>query len=203
MILRKLEARTGVAATLNLKEWNPAIYPTDKAHLMPIITPAYPVMCATHNVSGSTMAVMQAEFERGAEVCKRIEDGTASWKDLMAPSDFFDRYKWYLAIIASTGTEEAMHTWSGTVESKLRTLVVNLEQNTPIIQVAHPWISGKSAVHVCKGEYEIRQAAAGNANEVAKHEPGEEGTSRVWTTTFYIGLGLVKPKKCRSSGAYW
>jgi poly(A) polymerase len=111
VILRKLEGRTGVAGTLNLKEWNPAIYPTDKAHLMPIITPAYPVMCATHNVSSSTMSVMQGEFERGVEICKRIEEGAATWRDLFAPSEFFDKYKWYLAIIASTGTEEAMNTW--------------------------------------------------------------------------------------------
>ncbi|KAH8083608.1 polymerase [Filobasidium floriforme] len=195
VILKKLEGRTGVAGTLNLKEWNPAIYPTDKAHLMPIITPAYPVMCATHNVSSSTMSVMQSEFDRGAEICRKIEDGTAAWKDLFAPSEFFDKYKWYLAIIASTGTEEAMHTWSGTVESKLRTLVVNLEQNTPIIQVAHPWIEGKSAVHVCQGEFEIRQAAAGNGGEIPRRTESEEGVSKVWTTTFYIGLGLVKPKK--------
>lgn len=195
VILKKLEGRQGIAASLNLKEWNPAIYPTDKAHLMPIITPAYPVMCATHNVSGSTMAVMQAEFERGAEICKKIEDGAATWKELFAPSEFFDRYKWYLAIIASTGTEEAMHTWSGTVESKLRTLVSNLEQNTPIIQVAHPWIEGKSAVHICLGDHEIRQAAAGNWAELPRRNESDEGTSKVWTTTFYIGLGLVKPKK--------
>lgn len=87
---------------------------------------------------------------------------------------------------------------SGTVESKLRTLVVNLEQNTPIIQVAHPWIEGKSAVHVCQGEFEIRQAAAGNGGEIPRRTESEEGISKVWTTTFYIGLGLVKPKKCRS-----
>jgi poly(A) polymerase Pap1 len=76
--------------------------------------------------------------------------------------------------------------------------VVNLEQNTPIIQVAHPWIEGKSAVHVCQGEYEIRQAAAGNGADIPRHAETEEGVSKVWTTTFYIGLGLMKPKKSQS-----
>jgi len=57
------------------------------------------------------MSVMQGEFDRGAEICKRIEEGAATWRDLFAPSEFFDKYKWYLAIIASTGTEEAMNTW--------------------------------------------------------------------------------------------
>jgi poly(A) polymerase len=32
---------------------------------MPIITPAYPAMCATHNVTASTQMVMTEEFKKG------------------------------------------------------------------------------------------------------------------------------------------
>lgn len=32
---------------------------------MPIITPAYPSMCATHNVMASTQQIMTEEFKRG------------------------------------------------------------------------------------------------------------------------------------------
>lgn len=32
---------------------------------MPIITPAYPSMCSTHNVTQSTQMIMTQEFKRG------------------------------------------------------------------------------------------------------------------------------------------
>lgn len=41
------------------------LYPQDRAHRMPIITPAYPSMCATHNVMESTHQIMKEEFQRG------------------------------------------------------------------------------------------------------------------------------------------
>ena len=35
---------------------------------MPIITPAYPSMCATHNVMASTQLIMTEEFKRGNDI---------------------------------------------------------------------------------------------------------------------------------------
>jgi Poly(A) polymerase central domain len=32
---------------------------------MPIITPAYPAMCSTHNVTASTQMIVTSEFKRG------------------------------------------------------------------------------------------------------------------------------------------
>jgi poly(A) polymerase Pap1 len=97
--------------TLNLKEWNPTLYPVDRTHIMPIITPAYPVMCSTHNVSDSTLAVMMQEFLRGKLVHEKIMAGKASWDELFEESDFFTKYKWYLEVTTSTGSEETMHLW--------------------------------------------------------------------------------------------
>jgi hypothetical protein len=49
------------------------LYPSDRAHRMPIITPAYPAMCATHNVTASTQMVMTEEFKKGlARVFLRV-----------------------------------------------------------------------------------------------------------------------------------
>ncbi|KAJ9118933.1 hypothetical protein QFC24_005898 [Naganishia onofrii] len=192
--LRSMTQRSAVAMTMNLKEWNPTLYPVDRTHIMPIITPAYPVMCSTHNVSDSTLTVMMNEFARGVSIHKKIMEGKATWDELFEESDFFTKYKWYLEVTTSTGSEETMHLWAGTVESKLRMLVRDLKDNTPLIKVAHPYIEGKSKVTICKGDDEIRSAAAG-IPPAQVHSEDEPGTSKVWTTTFYIGLDLKQTDK--------
>jgi poly(A) polymerase len=112
--------RSPVAMTMNLKEWNPTLYPVDRTHIMPIITPAYPVMCSTHNVSDSTLTVMMNEFARGVSIHKKIMEGKATWDELFEESDFFTKYKWYLEVTTSTGSEETMHLWYVALFVRLR-----------------------------------------------------------------------------------
>ena len=56
--------------TLGLPIWDPRKNPRDRKHLMPIITPAYPCMNSSYNVSMSTLRVMTEQFETGNEICK-------------------------------------------------------------------------------------------------------------------------------------
>lgn len=56
--------------TLGLQVWDPRKYPKDRFHLMPIITPAYPCMNSSYNVSSSTLRIMSEEFKRGNEICE-------------------------------------------------------------------------------------------------------------------------------------
>ncbi|TRY77582.1 hypothetical protein DNTS_007218 [Danionella cerebrum] len=60
---------------LNLPVWDPRVTPSDRYHLMPIITPAYPQQNSTYNVSASTRAIMVEEFKR---VCSSVTRSDAA-----------------------------------------------------------------------------------------------------------------------------
>lgn len=56
--------------SLGLQIWDPRRNPKDRFHLMPIITPAYPCMNSSYNVSSSTLRIMTEEFQRGYDICE-------------------------------------------------------------------------------------------------------------------------------------
>lgn len=125
---------------LQVRVWNPRLYPHDRQHKMPVITPAYPSMCATHNINSSTQKVIMNELERGSELMAQISLNNKTWADLFQRHDFFHRYRFYLCIVAATeGTSEEHLKWSGMVESKLRILIQKLEL-TEGIALAHPYV---------------------------------------------------------------
>ncbi|NXT59971.1 PAPOG polymerase, partial [Chaetops frenatus] len=131
VLLKRLEE-----SFLNLPVWDPRVNPSDRYHVMPIITPAYPQQNSTYNVSVSTRAVMVEEFQRGFEVTDEILKGKSDWSKLFEPLNFFQKYKHYIVLTASAFTEEHHLNWIGLVESKIRVLVGNLERNE-FITIAH------------------------------------------------------------------
>uniref|UniRef100_A0A673LP59 Poly(A) polymerase n=1 Tax=Sinocyclocheilus rhinocerous TaxID=307959 RepID=A0A673LP59_9TELE len=123
-------------SNLNLPVWDPRVNPSDRYHLMPIITPAYPQQNSTYNVSTSTRTIMSEEFKNGLTVTDEILQGKADWSKLFEPPNFFQKYKHYIVLTASASTEENHLEWIGLVESKIRVLVGNLERNE-YITLAH------------------------------------------------------------------
>ncbi|GMG52135.1 unnamed protein product [Ambrosiozyma monospora] len=108
VLLKKIED-----GPLPVKVWNPKIYPQDKYHRMPIITPAYPSMCATHNITASTQKIIIKEMQRGLDIMNDIQFGKKDWSDLFTKHDFFYRYKFYLTIVTGTkGSYEDHLKWS-------------------------------------------------------------------------------------------
>jgi poly(A) polymerase len=86
---------------------------------------------------------------------------------------------------------------SGTVESRVRQLVMKLEF-VDSLQLAHPFIKGFDQVHYAIGEPELNAVAAGDISEAVSKRKAEdiegiEGARPVYSTTFYIGL-QVEPK---------
>ncbi|KAG1877547.1 Poly(A) polymerase [Suillus subluteus] len=181
---------------LQVRVWNPKLYPADRSHRMPIITPAYPAMCSTHNVTASTQMIVTEEL-------RKVIVGTASWSELFLKHDFFHKYRYYLQVIASTATADLQIKWAGTVESRIRQLVMKLEYVDSLI-LAHPFIKGFDQVSHCITEEEVRQVAQGQISDViAKRTKadieGLDGSSTVHSTTFYIGL-LIEPKPLGAVG---
>uniref|UniRef100_A0A671P3E4 polynucleotide adenylyltransferase n=1 Tax=Sinocyclocheilus anshuiensis TaxID=1608454 RepID=A0A671P3E4_9TELE len=79
-------------SNLNLPVWDPRVNPSDRYHLMPIITPAYPQQNSTYNVSTSTRTIMSEEFKNGLTVTDEILQGKADWSKLFEPPNFFQKY---------------------------------------------------------------------------------------------------------------
>lgn len=161
---------------------------------MPIITPAYPSMCSTHNVGPSTQEVMRLEFKRGADILDGIYNDKCGWNKLFEKHEFFYRYKHYLQIVASGQSSEQQKKWSGAVESKVRQLVNKIEL-VEGIELAHPFIKGFNEIFYCLNDEEIRLASeASPTNEVRSRNSEEyedkEGVHKVYITTFYIGLAI-------------
>ncbi|KAF5387807.1 hypothetical protein D9615_000726 [Tricholomella constricta] len=183
---------------LQVRVWNPKLYPGDRSHRMPIITPAYPAMCATHNVTASTQSIMTEEFKKGADIVDKVIIGKASWSELFEKHDFFLKYRNYLQVIASTGDPELQMKWAGTVESRIRQLVMKLEY-VASLTLAHPFIKGFNQTSCCLSDEEVHAVAQGEisdaiANRKREDIEGKEGASLVYSTTFYIGLA-IEPKQ--------
>lgn len=179
---------------LAVRVWNPKIYPQDKSHRMPVITPAYPSMCSTHNVTQSTQLITTAEFGRAAEIADKILAGGESWSNLFEKSDFFHRYKYYLQVCASSDSADKQNKWAGLVESRLRQLIMKLEL-VENLDIAHPYIKGFERTVVCRTENQRALAQRGQSPVEGISDTADESAViedlSILTTTFYVGLAAT------------
>ncbi|KRZ21119.1 Poly(A) polymerase beta [Trichinella pseudospiralis] len=113
--------------------WDPRVKQSDRYHLMPIITPAFPQQNSTFNVSSTTRSILQKFLHEDITevICKGL-----SWPKLFEPSNFFVKYKHYIVISCFAATRADLITWSGLVESKMRYLIGQFEHNTGVL-LAH------------------------------------------------------------------
>ncbi|KAF2261764.1 Poly(A) polymeras-like protein [Lojkania enalia] len=190
--------------SLGLRVWNPQIYPQDRLHLMPIITPAFPSMCATYTVMHSTKQIMMDEFKRADNILNAIQLGKRSWSDLFDRHTFFTQdHKYYLSVIAASRSREAHDSFTGLVQSKVRLLVKGIDDSDAGVDIARPYIKGFERMHRCENEDQVERIIQGNMDFQLTEEDAREATTSIangekqakdqhiiYTTTWYIGLTL-------------
>lgn len=125
-----------VAGLSNFKVWNPKTNPADRQHVMPVITPAFPAMNSTHNVTETTKRILLDEFRRGYEVVKNVEAQKSDWTEVHEPFPYFTQFRHFLWLENLAQSEEVYQKFSGWVESKLRILTKQLEATSGMI--IHP-----------------------------------------------------------------
>mmetsp|Transcript_63686 Transcript_63686/g.175818 ORF Transcript_63686/g.175818 Transcript_63686/m.175818 type:complete len:364 (-) Transcript_63686:221-1312(-) len=103
---------------------------------MPIITPSYPEMNSSYNVGEPQLRSLREEIARGVELTFAIEQGKAVWSELFIGHNFFAQYQHYIQVDVSAHDAAAHRAWFGWCESRLRQLVLCLDQ-PPSVQ-AHP-----------------------------------------------------------------
>ncbi|XP_076910328.1 nuclear poly(A) polymerase 4-like isoform X1 [Bidens hawaiensis] len=133
MLCEKEEKELGFAV------WDPRRYYRDCTHLMPIITPAYPCMNSSYNVSTSTLRVMTEQFQFGNRICEAIELNRAKWSALFQPYMFFEGYRNYLQVDIVAANTDDLRSWKGWVESRLRQLTLMIERDTMGKLQCHPY----------------------------------------------------------------
>lgn len=217
--------------SLNQQEWDPQKNFRDKRHLMPVITPAYPVMNATHTITRSTKEVLIRELNRGHEIMADIYSGKKQWRDLLIKHEFFtSAYQHYIVIVTASKTKDDQQAWAGLVTSRLRfKLVEGIEDSADKVNLVQPFNKGIERHHKCKTKEEIESVLGGGLDGLvekattteetadAKQQAAAEGDADVindmaatnddaeskdkkkddselelWTTTFYLGIELLK-----------
>jgi poly(A) polymerase len=116
--------------------WDPMTSQSDRHHLMPVITPAYPQQNSTHNVTQSTQKIIVQEIKRGLEIVNKVMTSNGEWKYLFIGTSVFERYKHFIILLLSAPDQNQFLEWSGLVEAKIRILIANLEKNQ-YIEIAH------------------------------------------------------------------
>ncbi|PON32747.1 Poly(A) polymerase, partial [Parasponia andersonii] len=124
---------------LGFSVWDPRKNPRDRTHHMPIITPAYPCMNSSYNVSTSTLRVMMEQFQFGNKICQEIEMNKVQWSKLFEQYLFFESYKNYLQVDIIAADADDLRSWKGWVESRLRQLTLMIERDTLGKLQCHPY----------------------------------------------------------------
>ncbi|XP_063370381.1 poly(A) polymerase type 3 [Cydia amplana] len=182
------------SVNLGFPVWDPRVNVSDRFHLMPIITPAYPQQNSTFNVSASTRTVIMEEFRLGLAITDEIMLSKCGWERLFEAPNFFARYKHFIVLLASSANKDDQLQWCGLVESRVRHLITTLERNQHIT-IAHvnPECYNSVPLNINNGQPLALPPGApipDPGTEVKKNENGEVLANHC--SMWFIGLVFEK-----------
>ncbi|XP_073965929.1 poly(A) polymerase hiiragi [Choristoneura fumiferana] len=182
------------SVNLGFPVWDPRVNVSDRFHLMPIITPAYPQQNSTFNVSASTRTVIMEEFRLGLAITDEIMLSKCGWERLFEAPNFFSRYKHFIVLLASAANKDDQLQWCGLVESRIRHLITTLERNQHIT-IAHvnPECYNSVPLNINNGQPLALPPGApvpDPGTEVKKNENGEVMANHC--SMWFIGLVFEK-----------
>jgi len=113
----------------HLSAWGP---PEDeigvtRGLLMPVLTPSFPTMCATHNVSVQTRRTMSREIYKSLHLL--TDNPSIGFDEICHPINLFDEYESFLSIEMYARSATALEVWTGFIESRLRSYCSELSNN--------------------------------------------------------------------------
>eukprot|EP00249_Psilotum_nudum_P021281 c28048_g1_i1 orf=266-1978(-) len=107
--------------------------------VMQIITPVYPYMNTSRNVTISTLKILKEEFQRADKICKASREMNMSeLGHLSEPYPFFEKYHDFICISITAADGNDFLLWKGFVESRFRRLISQIEKLSDGLLQCHP-----------------------------------------------------------------
>ena len=139
VMLCELREPKGLSLSSANQNWNPKA--VDQGELMPIITPAFPSINSTFNVSQTTRRILVKELYRAAKITRKINNKAPgyTWMSLFKRYDFFKEYFHYLRVDILSQNPDSHLLWEGLVESRIRVLITCIERTGKGVEQLHPY----------------------------------------------------------------
>ena len=140
--------------------------PNNKEHMI-VLTPCYPTMNSTYNVTISNLSVIVSEIKRAKEAMEAIFSDKEPISVLFKPLNFFNKFHTYIRISAVSQNRDDFLEFQGMIQSRLRSLIELLEKYN------HTWrIIDQLQVKCDPVEYDD-----------------------TFTSDFYLGINIIKTKE--------
>lgn len=104
-----------------------------------VISPAFPQMNTTYNVSDSQLKIIESSLREAFKVITFIEKGELEWEDLFISYPLFHDFDHFLEIEILSKDEDSFYRWKGLIQARLRYLILSFEQETEEKVLYHLW----------------------------------------------------------------